>query len=99
MSKLGYKTQSRQMLELDVPLGVTLINPFILQMRKLSLGEGTCQRQTAESNPKHWCSDPQSGAHFAPHPTLTKLERKGNPSRSMPSKLLTNSHSLAWNNG
>lgn len=46
MSKLGYKTQSHQTLELDVPLGVTLINPFILQMRKLSLGEGTCQPQT-----------------------------------------------------
>lgn len=64
------------MLELYVPRGLILNNLFILQMRKLSPGEGTCQGRTAEPNPRPWGSNPQTGAHFAPHPGLVKPERK-----------------------
>lgn len=51
MSKQGCKTQSHQVSELDVPLGVILINLFILQMRKLSVGEKTYQEDMLSPTP------------------------------------------------
>lgn len=75
MSEWGYETQSHPVLEVDVPLGVTGINP-LLQMGKRSLGEGTCQRRTAEPNPRPWGSAPQAGTHFASHLGLNQLTTK-----------------------
>lgn len=96
MSEWDYETQSHPVLVLDVPLGVTRIDRD-LQIIKLSLGEGTCQGQTAEPNPRPRGSAPQAGTHFASHVGFGKLERKGCPSCSIPSKLLQRPHSLARN--
>lgn len=96
MSEWGYETQSHPVLALDMPLGVTGIDPLITEI-KLSLGEGTCQGQTAEPNPRPRGSAPQAGTHFASHVGFGKLEQKGYPSCSIPSKLLQRPHSLAWN--